>query len=252
MMRLGEMLVFGSVAAGLHVAAFAGWPGDPPGDGPAAPGAPQAVAVRAADPALAALVESWDRPPSAATAAPAPEQVAPATRAPTPSPVDGAVPVQVPRRDDRIRSDPAARQSPPDPPVARRPAPRPEPAPKVSASLRGAAGLEAAPPVPPKPEAAETEELKLGFGAEVRSALAAALVYPEAAVSRGLAGVPTLEVQLDRGGGLLAARIARSSGSAMLDGAALRTARAARYPAAPEALPGTSFAFSVPLRYQLR
>jgi len=252
MIRPGELALFGTLAAGLHVAALAGWSDDPPGGGPAAPGAPQAVAVRTADPALRALVEDWGHPPAAATTAATPAMERAALEAPAPPPMRDAGTARLPPPSGRSRPDAVARRAPPDPIEPARPVPRPEATPAASAAVRGAAGPRATPPAAPRPAAAEAAALTRTFAAGVRAALAAALVYPDAAIDRGAAGVPTLEITLDRAGRLRAARIARPSGSAMLDAAALRTARRARFPAAPDAVPGSSFAFSVPLRFELR
>ena len=58
---------------------------------------------------------------------------------------------------------------------------------------------------------------------------------------------------LDRSGRLVAARVEGGSGAAALDDAALAAVRAVgRYPSPPEALAGESFAFVIPVSFQLR
>jgi periplasmic protein TonB len=128
------------------------------------------------------------------------------------------------------------------PAAAARPRPRPEsPAPE-----RGAAGSadRAAAAAPPGPSAAD---LRAGLAAAVHAALAEAQVYPRRARDRGVTGAAGLSLTITRDGRLLAARLAASSGSAALDAASLAAARNANYPAAPAALPGAHFTFTVRL-----
>lgn len=247
MMRLAELAVFGTLAAGLHVVMLASWSDGDQGGPPARPGAP--MPVRAADAALSALVAAWETPPEvASTSKVAPPDTAPgAYRPPVPqaTPRVAALP-DVPRRQaaqpDRRRQKP---QPLPPPKRAERPAEA-----SRAASL-GAAGRTPSVPRSTPATSPDAAVLMQAFGAQVRSALSRALVYPERDRSRGITGVPTLVVVISRDGGLQTARILRSSGSSSLDAAAVGTARSARFPAAPAELPGATFAFSVPLRFEL-
>jgi TonB family protein len=261
MMRVAEFAVFGSLAAGLHIAAFAGWPGAPAGGAPAPPGLPAALAVQTADPALRALVEEWREPPDATVSPEAPARQAALPPAPgmpaipDPAAIGANLPAQAerPRAARPLAETRALRDRPPHPPEPPRPAPRPAEATRpAQTASRGAAGAAPAPSAPVAAPRTDTAAQVRALGARVRAALAAALVYPQAAQARGTTGTPTLEITLSRAGRLETARIVRPSGSDLLDAAALRTAQRARYPAAPDDLPGRSFAFSVPLRFELR
>lgn len=65
-----------------------------------------------------------------------------------------------------------------------------------------------------------------------------AVTYPEEARRRNISGHAMVEISLDRAGNLLSAKLDQSSGSELLDAAALETVRrAAPYPAPPLGLP---------------
>ena len=77
--------------------------------------------------------------------------------------------------------------------------------------------------------------------------------YPPEAQARGEHGVAQLAFSVDRSGGVHHARIARSSGSSLLDSATLAMVeRAAPLPPPPSEMAGTQIAVSVPVRYPLR
>jgi protein TonB len=77
--------------------------------------------------------------------------------------------------------------------------------------------------------------------------------YPPEAQARGEHGVAQLAFSVDRSGGVHHARIARSSGSSLLDSATLAMVeRAAPLPPPPAELAGTQIAVSVPIRYDTR
>jgi periplasmic protein TonB len=77
--------------------------------------------------------------------------------------------------------------------------------------------------------------------------------YPPEAQARGEHGVAQLAFSVDRSGGVHHARIARSSGSNLLDSATLAMVeRAAPMPPPPRELAGTQIAVSVPIRYDTR
>jgi len=89
------------------------------------------------------------------------------------------------------------------------------------------------------------------------SQLAAALErnkrYPEEAQSRGEHGTAQLAFSIDRNGGVHHARIARSSGSSLLDSATLAlVARAAPLPPPPSEVRGSQIEVAVPIRYNIR
>ena len=75
--------------------------------------------------------------------------------------------------------------------------------------------------------------------------------YPEAARARGEQGTVRLALTIDRGGHVVSARLAGSSGSTTLDQAALEMARhASGRPLPPEM--GSSVSLIVPVRYSIR
>jgi protein TonB len=76
-------------------------------------------------------------------------------------------------------------------------------------------------------------------------------IYPEAARARGEQGTVRLALTIDRGGHVVSARIIASSGSSLLDQAALEMARhASGRPLPPEM--GSSANLIVPVRYSIR
>ena len=77
--------------------------------------------------------------------------------------------------------------------------------------------------------------------------------YPDEARAHGDKGVVQLAFTIDRAGRVLSSAITRSSGSAALDQKALATARRAQpFPPPPADVPGTRFAFTVPLKFNIR
>jgi protein TonB len=137
----------------------------------------------------------------------------------------------------------------PEPPATLAPATAPRPRPRPAAARAapdgaGGAADRAAVGGAPGPSAAD---LRAGLAAGVHAALAAAQAYPPRARDRGIAGAATLNLTITRAGGLVTARLVRSSGSEALDAASLAAARNARYPAAPRELPGARFNFTVRL-----
>jgi protein TonB len=112
---------------------------------------------------------------------------------------------------------------------------------------------------PPRAAAASTaassRAASAAEAAAFRSAWAAALSwsrqYPEAARARGEQGTVRLAVTIGRGGHVVSARLIASSGSAILDQAALEMARhASGRPLPPEM--GSSVSLIVPVRYSIR
>jgi periplasmic protein TonB len=266
--RAIEALVFGSAAVGLHLAVLGAF--DLPGGGePAQAGAPAAVAMQAPDAALRALVAEWERPPEttvapeAAVPLPTAAPDLPATTAAPEMPAAPAAPMAIlpeapPQAAHSEVARPAAR------PLARpadlaavRPVtvPAAEPATRPAAtapSAAGSAGVAARPAASGVP-AAEAAALTRELAAAVRAAIARAQSYPAQARSRGIAGTAVIQVTIGRDGGLRQVELVRSSGSGLLDAAAVAAARAVgRYPAAPANLPGASFTFEAGLVFDLR
>ena len=121
---------------------------------------------------------------------------------------------------------------------------REPPAPRTGAPRAAAASKAAASPAASAAEAAAW-----------RSAWSAALNwnrhYPEAARARGEQGTVRLALTIDRGGHVVSARLIASSGSSILDQAALEMARhVSGRPLPPEM--GSSVSLTVPVRYSIR
>jgi TonB family protein len=106
---------------------------------------------------------------------------------------------------------------------------------------------------PPEPPAAPTSPdtvLRPGEGGgdrylnAVRDDIRAHMVYPPTAELFRLGGIATYEIVIDRQGKLLRARLARSSGLALLDNAGLQTIRlAAPFDPVPDDIPGKTVGF---------
>jgi protein TonB len=86
----------------------------------------------------------------------------------------------------------------------------------------------------------------------VRTRLQALQRYPAEAQAMGQSGTTTVAFVIDRGGRVLSARVAASSGSAVLDQTSVATVRSASLPPPPSDVPGSTFNFSIPLRYRPR
>ena len=102
------------------------------------------------------------------------------------------------------------------------------------------------------PVEAGGQEAALSYQQEVRREINRHKRYPPAAFNYGLEGTVLIELTLARNGSHLDSAVIRSSGSAILDRAAERTARAGEYRAAPASLPGERFTFRIPLTYSIR
>lgn len=254
MLRAAELLAFGAAAAGLHLALLAGVDA-PTGGAPADAGAPASLAVAAPDAGLRELVEAWRAPPDAATA---PREPTPPRSAAAPAGAGAGGPPVVPAAPSGLGDAPEPEVAPQRdaPPEPARPRPRPEsisPPARPAPASPGSAGRAAARAPVPAPAGPAEATLRRTLAAEVRAAIAGAQRYPARAAERGVAGAPTLRLTISRDGALLGAAVTASSGSALLDRAAVAAARdVGRYPAAPEGLRGGSFTFEVRLVYDLR
>ena len=164
----------------------------------------------------------------------------------------GAAPPDLPApvRAAQPTPPPLPRPMPPSrPPPARLPArPRPVPAAaatrsQVRAPLQdGVLGNTPARPAPEQAPAAPPARSRSGdqdaaLEARIREAVQAAVHYPAAARMMGITG--RARVLLDyRSGAVSSPALMQSSGTPMLDDAALAAARTARYPAAPPEVGG--------------
>lgn len=199
-----------------------------------------------------AELDEITRRAAARAAAPAPEP------APTPAPPEPAPPPAA--------TGPRFVTPEPEPPQPEPPAPDPRdftlaPSFDAASPLGLPAPVGTPPPeaVPADPGALPAPEAAPDLGllrARHMQALAAAVlrarVYPPAARGRGVMGTAQVYLEVGRDGGLLQAGLMSSSGAASLDRAALEAARRARFPAAPDDLPGESFAFVQELEFEAR
>jgi protein TonB len=91
------------------------------------------------------------------------------------------------------------------------------------------------------------------FTREVRQRIADAKYYPRIARRRGMEGQPVVAFTLSKGGGLMRADLARTSGYQLLDQAALEAVhRAAPYPEIPAELKTDTFQFKLPISFVLK
>jgi protein TonB len=127
---------------------------------------------------------------------------------------------------------------PPEPkPHAARPAER-APAPATTA--------------PPREHAASAAEVA-SWHSRIVAQIERHKAYPEAARPRAEKGVVQIAFSLNRQGHVIANHIARASGYAELDQAALATvARAQPFPTPPVGMPGATFHFTVPIAFSVR
>jgi len=116
------------------------------------------------------------------------------------------------------------------------------------------------PPAPPVPATTAPPRQHVASAAEVASWHRRIVVeierhkaYPAAARLHREKGVVEIAFSLDRQGRVIARHIARASGYDALDEAAVATvARAQPFPPPPDAMPGDSFNFTVPIQFSIR
>ncbi|WP_111431644.1 TonB family protein [Rhodobacteraceae bacterium DSL-40] len=246
MNRLAEAAVFAALALGLHLALALALTQDRPGSPAAGTGGAAApVALAAAPPQIAALVEAWDTPPAPETG-PAAEPAAPsAAAAAEPMPDLPAAPPLPSSRPDRPEAPEAeARPEPPSPETARKPAPPRAASAPAAAPAQGSGGRAGNGAPASATEQARAAEIWFG---EIRARVAARRMVP-----RRVSAPATVWVRLtvSRSGALLAHAVQTSSGNAAYDRVALASVeRAGRFPPAPAALAGSQFTFALPIRF---
>jgi protein TonB len=136
------------------------------------------------------------------------------------------------------------------PPEAVRPPPPPEPqAQPAPPSDVPPAPVTTAPPRPHEVTAAEANAWHQGIFAQIQRHKA----YPSTARARGERGVVQVAFSIDRQGHLVASRVAKASGFAALDQAAIATLENAQpFPPPPADMPGEQFSFTVPVAFSIR
>ncbi|PTV97574.1 protein TonB [Rhodobacter aestuarii] len=143
--------------------------------------------------------------------------------------------------------------------VPRKPMPKPRAKPEIQAEMRAESraagqggGVQAGRKAPAAARASlapgQEQSLLRQWGAELRARIERRKSYPKAAGRAS--GRVVVQVTVGRDGRLIAAQVARSSGHAALDTAALSAVkRAGRFPAAPKGLSKPSYGFAVPISF---
>ncbi|OZB58018.1 MAG: energy transducer TonB [Thiomonas sp. 13-66-29] len=176
---------------------------------------------------------------------PAPKTVAPpAPKPPELKPIPKPVVKPLPK--------PVVHQAEPRP--VQPPLPTPAPQPKLEEPPAPAPDTKPAMPVaaltPPAPPAPDVASIKATFEAALRSAIQAAVRYPQAARLMRMTG-RTLVAFSFTDGRVSALRVVSSSGAPLLDSAAIAAVRDAAYPATPSELRGKTMSFQIWVHFRL-
>jgi len=251
-----EGSLFAALAIAAHVAIFANIPAD--GSEDAGAGGEALISLAGAAPTVREMVQKWERPPETRpileeTFDTPDMDIAPRAevRLAMSEPEDTATP--------EIDTTPAP--PPPEPKPELEPEPEPEDIPDTAQNAEttsaGRAEQRAAGSGDGSQAGASAEtrastaskgrqaKLRAVWGAKIRASIARRQRYPSG--GRGDAAV-VVTLTVSRDGQLLNYGVARSSGSAAFDQAALRAvASARRFRKAPRDLPGSQFSFSLKL-----
>jgi protein TonB len=221
------------------------------------PAQPEGAAETPALPRVPQPAPTPTRPESSAPGLPLPEVDArPAAPAEPEHRADATRPSALAQPDPPARPqvDSAAPPPPADSDLAPERAPRPAARPRPAQPAQVATGTETgettgatAPQVSQGPDAATTRRLMAQWGSGVHRAIERRKAYPRGTRASGTARI---RLTLSGDGQLRALGVASSSGDARLDRAARAAVRAARYPAAPEALGTGPHSFTVPLSFE--
>lgn len=254
MRQVLNSMVFGGIAVGLHIAAFAIRP--PQGGAEAAgEGGQQLLSVAAASASYAAMAKAWETPPQVMQMPQSVMPVAPAMPGvPALLPMTDSTPgAPAPRMLLADRATPKAptletrsAQPPAKPPAA----PSQPSSPTRQKKAAGAGAGQAAGERSNARSATATPErqrsLMAQWGGAIRAGIDRAKRPPRGAGE----GMVTLSVQVMADGQLHAVKVRTSSGNPALDIAALEAVkRAKRFPPAPSGLGGGSFGFTLKIRF---
>ncbi|KIC34180.1 energy transducer TonB [Leisingera sp. ANG-M7] len=271
MKRTTEFTVFAGLAGLIHIALFASAPET--GAQSSGAGGEALVSLQPASAEVARMAEAWQKPPEAPQIETQKAEPLPQVQAPALPQIDLA---QAPRAALLAPlAQPAAAQpvqvdtAPAPPPKPRKPAPKPEPQakpqqtpPPKANSNRNAAGqagqraagagggAEAGQSGGARTATADPgreAKLRTVWGNKIRARIERRKRYPSGA--RGRAQV-VLRLTVARDGRLLDHRIAKSSGIAAFDQAALdAVARAGKFPPAPKKLQAVQIRLSLPVSF---
>lgn len=266
MRRAAEIIAFLGLSAMVHAGVMAGI-GDSTG-GPQAQGQAGAdrITLAAAPESMAAVAKRWTEPPQAATSPTALHSPQMMAQPIMPRLEPAAQALSMPRGPELARPEapplaPSMTDTAPPPDTALalspRPTPRPE-APSAPASTPQAARMaqgqgggitSGSAPAPaaatPALSQAQRHSLMAHWGAQIMARIERA--RPRVTAS----GQVTLTLTITRNGDLAGLSVARSSGDAALDQAALEAVRrVGHFPAAPDGLVEASYAFTLPIRFR--
>ena len=263
-----EGSLFAALAIAAHVAIFANIPAD--GSEDAGAGGEALISLAGAAPTVREMVQKWERPPETPPVLEETLDTPDMDIAPPELPQIESAPA--PRAEVRLAmsepediATPEIDTTPAPPPPEPKPEPEPEPEPedipdtaqKAETTSAGRAEQRAAGSGGGSQAGASAEtrtstaskgrqaKLRAVWGAKIRASIARRQRYPSG--GRGDAAV-VVTLTVSRDGQLLNYGVARSSGSAAFDQAALRAvASARRFRKAPRDLPGSQFSFSLKL-----
>lgn len=244
-----------------EIAALADLAPPPMGDAPPvlAPAA-EAAPVRIPSPEAMPLPQMAEAPPTADVSLPPPALPDPELEPPAlalPEPEAKPEPQAQPAPTQRPKARPAtAPKTDPAPKAKAQAKPKPaakspsaaQPAARASGSGGGAQAGAGGTAQAATLSKSRQNDLKASWGASIRSRVERRKSYPSAA--GGASGTVTVRLSVSRAGQLGGVSVAKSSGNAALDQAALRAVQAAgRFPAAPAGLKDASYTFTLPMKF---
>ncbi|MGR3622355.1 energy transducer TonB [Pseudophaeobacter sp.] len=274
MKRTAEVTLFAGLAAFIQVSLFASAPES--GVQSNGAGGEAMVSIEAASATVAEMVKAWERPP------PRPQMVEPDLEQPL-TPPDApqvsqfelaeapraAVQITLTEPEEADLVDVDMSTPPPPPPPDPEPKPRPKPAPepaqtpptahrsnqtspgraaqRAAGSGGGAQAGTAGGASTATISAGQRAKLQSVWGAKIRSRIERRKRYPSG--TRG-SGRVVLRITVAVSGALVNYRVAKSSGVAAFDQAALKAvSRAGKFPSAPKGLGGAQFTFNLPMSF---
>lgn len=245
-----------AAAFGLHLAGFALWGKAETGGAEAAgAGGADLVTLAASSASVSALVAEWERPPEVAPAPDTPD-LTPAEDTPVTIAAPDTRPQMKPPTAPLAVAQPMAPPKPSEPAKPQPPKAAPRPAkPSVAAQKQVAKGQGGAQASGTKGAAqagtskAQAKAHWAEWGAQIRSRIERKKRYPTGA--GGAQGKVTVQLRVARSGALQSVGVARSSGSAALDRAAVQAVKAAgKFPSAPTALTDAAYTFNLSISFK--
>lgn len=234
-------VIAGAIHAGGAAALLARWHDD--GDQPA--NAPAILIELAAEAAAPAIVQE-QQPVAQEQVQEQVEQKSEPEPEPEPEPQITELQPDPPEQKAELQAIPKLPEKKPEPP-------KPKPKRKAVASALPTANRQMERAMAPAPGAQASNPNALpAWTSRVAAELERRKRYPTEAQSRGEQGTARIAFSVDRGGTVHGAQIVGSSGSRLLDGAALNVVQGAQLPPPPPEIPGTRIAITVPIRYTVR